>query len=910
LADEEFKLRAIVEDRISKEMRNIFSDIRRGTTDVTRETERETRQHKFQVEVFRSLREQVRLATESFERGFLPTLKSIATTGALTAGAITAVGAAAYGAALSVTDYAFHLREASLTTGLHKDSLRLWESFGRQIGVTDEAMANSLTSFHDMVELAQRSPGAFMKMIPPQDWLLRNFILDPSFLRKTAEDQITSFLGFTEHIIPRDQRERVLKEAGFDPEVARHLSTQTAEEIRRTLEIVRKHMIPMTEAQWQMALQARENWIDLLDTLRQLSTFVGLEFAPSFNAAIKGVITFLEAHKDQIKGFATEVKNFLGGTVTNVRMVYNIAWDIVFDRERLKKDIDDLKAYWTPIIDGLRQSLDEKFTQLKSYLDSTQVGVWMADVWVRAKAEAGGDQSLAQLRDLVSEQFAILKTDIEAAAKEINSVTIKISPKYSFSEDVKQLMASEIGDMIKLLNAAFLAIKRIEELAPIPWAKILGLDDLQARIAEIQKMIAVLGMFSPRGLQALLNELQRANTQPTPHEMPGMRGRGLPPDWREQMEGPYQDFIGRHPPPQPPSWGDRLRRLLPWTHGERERDPNFRHADFRVLGGADLRGALGGQGQPSSRGAQEAINVVRQGVSLGMQDFWQLMGGGPGGGLQFAGVGGGGGIGAPAGIRARGHGGEGAATGIGPIDLHDPEANPGDFAASMRVLMKQGLTKKEAAALIGESVSESGAGTMQGGRVLGVGTGDRGEASGGFQWHRDRWNPLVAWAREHGINPASWSGQLKMAAHEYLTSPRFASLRARVAAAQSPYDVMHAMDPFESFAGFKIGPRASSIGGYKRALESAPNPGQDEAKPQGPTSLNDIQDRRFRGDLFRAARASGAIPPASGKVTGDASLTVKLARGLTTEGGVKTSGNLFKEVKLARSAIPVASTDS
>ena len=42
------------------------------------------------------------------------------------------------------------------------------------------------------------------------------------------------------------------------------------------------------------------------------------------------------------------------------------------------------------------------------------------------------------------------------------------------------------------------------------------------------------------------------------------------------------------------------------------------------------------------------------------------------------------------------------------------------------------------------------------------------------------------------------------------------------------------------------------------------------------------------------------------RVQGEATLNVKLAKGLQPDGGVKTKGNLFKEIKLASSATPCA----
>ena len=177
----------------------------------------------------------------------------------------------------------------------------------------------------------------------------------------------------------------------------------------------------------------------------------------------------------------------------------------------------------------------------------------------------------------------------------------------------------------------------------------------------------------------------------------------------------------------------------------------------------------------------------------------------------------------------RGGGGGGNAEKIGPIDLGDPEAKVGSYPDAMRVMMKAGLTRNEAAGLAGEFTAETQLGTMYGGKVLGVGTGDSGSASGMAQWHSDRWNRQVAWAKSQGLDPAKPSTQYKMAAHEYITEWR-KRLGARINAADTAAGIEAATEPFE---GSAYGPgRPSAVGGTARALR--------EGKPLGPQSMNDL----------------------------------------------------------------------
>ena len=179
----------------------------------------------------------------------------------------------------------------------------------------------------------------------------------------------------------------------------------------------------------------------------------------------------------------------------------------------------------------------------------------------------------------------------------------------------------------------------------------------------------------------------------------------------------------------------------------------------------------------------------------------------------------------------RGGGGGGNAEKIGPIDLGDPEAKVGSYTDAMRVMMKAGLTYKEAAGLAGEATAESGLGTIRGGKVLGAGTGDSGLASGMFQWHPDRWARQLAWAKSQGLDPTKPSTQYKMGAHEYITEWR-RKLGARINAADTPAGIEAAMEPFE---GSAYGPgRGSAVSGTARALR--------EGKGLGPTSMNDLDN--------------------------------------------------------------------
>ena len=66
--------------------------------------------------------------------------------------------------------------------------------------------------------------------------------------------------------------------------------------------------------------------------------------------------------------------------------------------------------------------------------------------------------------------------------------------------------------------------------------------------------------------------------------------------------------------------------------------------------------------------------------------------------------------------------------------------------------------------------------------------------------------------------------------------------------------------------------------------------------------------RREPGSLLRASNKMQADASATHKVTGEASLRIKLASGLVPDGGAKNKGSLFKEIRMDRAPVPLAST--
>lgn len=96
----------------------------------------------------------------------------------------------------------------------------------------------------------------------------------------------------------------------------------------------------------------------------------------------------------------------------------------------------------------------------------------------------------------------------------------------------------------------------------------------------------------------------------------------------------------------------------------------------------------------------------------------------------------------------------------------------------------------------------------------------------------------------------------------------------------------------------------------ERGPQKAPSI-ERQALPAGQQDVSlrpsDLQ-RREPGALLKASNKMQADASATHKVTGEASLRIKLASGLIPDGGVKNKGSLFKSVRMDRAPLPLAST--
>ena len=78
MADEELRLRAIVEDRVTTEVRNMLTGLRRGGQEVSRGADESTKHVGTQSEAFKKLREVVGEGARAFREELLPGLERTA----------------------------------------------------------------------------------------------------------------------------------------------------------------------------------------------------------------------------------------------------------------------------------------------------------------------------------------------------------------------------------------------------------------------------------------------------------------------------------------------------------------------------------------------------------------------------------------------------------------------------------------------------------------------------------------------------------------------------------------------------------------------------------------------------------------------------------------------------------------
>lgn len=140
---------------------------------------------------------------------------------------------------------------------------------------------------------------------------------------------------------------------------------------------------------------------------------------------------------------------------------------------------------------------------------------------------------------------------------------------------------------------------------------------------------------------------------------------------------------------------------------------------------------------------------------------------------------------------------------------------------AMAYFMSQGWSKGQAAGIVGNLIAESNLNS----RAL----GDRDKngvyrARGIAQWHADRWNRLVKWARDRGLNPDDYNTQLQYVQHELTQDGREAGARTALhRAGNNAVAAAGAMVGYERPAGWSQanGYRPDAVSGWDARRDQA-----------------------------------------------------------------------------------------
>ena len=326
---------------------------------------------------------------------------------------------------------------------------------------------------------------------------------------------------------------------------------------------------------------------------------------------------------------------------------------------------------------------------------------------------------------------------------------------------------------------------------------------------------------------------------------------------------------------------------------------------------AFIVGGDGGSGGGLSKGTSDMINIIAAGTRRGtydaLMDFTQTAaaagggGGGGGGGIggfiskASFGAGGGGAGGALSGIRARAIGGK-----LGGNEAALAQQGY-DYWRS------QGLSRDQALQVLGNQRGENQLGALS--------AGDGGRSVGQFQWSASRRAEILN-ATGIDVRTAGFLDQQRAARWEFEKGSQgghiWNSLRNSRSNSESMGLLVHRFERSANQAS-DIATRMGFADRYGRSITDKPPAIAGSGAPghaapfHMPARPGHFPGASQEASLLRASRQANA---GVSKVQGEASLSIKLAGGLTMDGGAKNKGDLFKEIKISRGSVPYASTES
>jgi hypothetical protein len=305
-SDEVLRMSAEVVDKFSVPLRDMQRQLRQlADMNVTTNKEgvRATTAH---TESFVKLRDIVRRTTTSFKGELSPAISelgSISTgVGGAIAGIASAISAVA-GAAVSFGNTTRHFRDLQRATNMAVNDLRAWEALGPRIGTSTQAMDAGLEAFTQHMERLNRVPAAELREWGNSlDAGMKGFVL--SLRGLPTQDALEKLVHMADYIHDVTQRQRLWEGFGLPKEFA----TETAAEIDKSLADIRAHLKPWTSGDMFKGDQAFVAFAELRESLTNLKDEIGADFVAPVTTGITQVTALLEDTRKEMDELGAAIK--------------------------------------------------------------------------------------------------------------------------------------------------------------------------------------------------------------------------------------------------------------------------------------------------------------------------------------------------------------------------------------------------------------------------------------------------------------------------------------------------------------------------------------------------------------------------------------------------------------------------
>jgi hypothetical protein len=295
MADDELRLIAMFEDRASAGLKQMIEKMRsaaKGGQQATDDGAKTTIKHD---EAYRKLWRSMKATADITRTDFLPGLEKIASLSfeaGAGLGALTGAIGVATAAAKSFGDASLRLGREGMLTGLTDDEVSRWERLAPRIGTTGEAVDSALEHFNMLSEKMKNAEPAFRMLFASGEGVEFRPLRDAMLALKNLprEQQLEGLIHFMDSLSVRDRR-RAYDFLGFPKEFA----TQSESQIREYFARINATTSRFTDEQRKAAGDAALAWMDLSDALDDFKNHMGAAWAPGVTAILKGTLEAFEA---------------------------------------------------------------------------------------------------------------------------------------------------------------------------------------------------------------------------------------------------------------------------------------------------------------------------------------------------------------------------------------------------------------------------------------------------------------------------------------------------------------------------------------------------------------------------------------------------------------------------------------